>query len=143
MKVRRFVGIRIEGGAGKRSHLKYATPHVFPFLFLLNQYPPPHVSNPGFVSLHVGLTKRSLQSFLAFCPPPLPIYRVSSTLRGGGHTANRALLVSLYPSVRLQQFAMGSAVKGFYFLKGGTLCIPLARMGIEEFSICESRSFHF
>ncbi|KAL9312591.1 hypothetical protein ACSQ67_018043 [Phaseolus vulgaris] len=50
----------------------------------------------------MGLTKGSLQSFLAFCPPPLPLMDLSfsysfsiPSLRGGGHAANRALLASL------------------------------------------------
>lgn len=48
--------------------------------------------SPDIVCLHVGLTKGCLQSFLAFCPPPLlgPIY-----VLGGGYTANRAVLASL------------------------------------------------
>ncbi|TKY75295.1 hypothetical protein E2542_SST04062 [Spatholobus suberectus] len=56
----------------------------------------------GFVCLHVGLSKGCLQSFLAFCPPPLPVNGSLSLslsgpryVRGGGHTANRAVLASL------------------------------------------------
>lgn len=55
------------------------TPHhmlsltSFPCSGSLNKTPIWLCFVPGLWCLHVGLTKGCLQSFLAFCPPPLPL----------------------------------------------------------------------
>ncbi|BAT77643.1 hypothetical protein VIGAN_02023200, partial [Vigna angularis var. angularis] len=59
--------------------------------------------------LHTGLTKGCLQSFLAFCPPPLDVCFFLlhlSLLRGGGHTANRAVLAALCKAFRDISFSI-------------------------------------